>query len=212
MMIARIAICLTLGVFPHLGLARQQFQVVDQNGQPVENAVIMANGVEPVPTHQPAVMDQIQKRFVPHVLTIVKGQTVEFPNSDNVRHHVYSFSKTKPFELKLYKGKPHAPVQFDRPGIVVLGCNIHDSMVGYIVVSDTAAWGQTDTNGRAIIDMDDAMTTIRVWHPRLSLNAYRVNVVTINPNEELHRIELKLVSKEPKSSGFSTDRFKRFAP
>ena len=86
---------------------------------------------------QKAIMDQRKLMFVPDVLVVQTGTAVDFPNSDQVRHQVYSFSGAKTFELALYAGRAHAPVVFDRSGLVTLGCNIHDSMVGYIWVTDS---------------------------------------------------------------------------
>jgi plastocyanin len=88
-------------------------------------------------------MAQQKKQFVPEVLVVPVGSEVRFPNHDTVRHHVYSFSPAKKFELKLYTGTPANPVLFDRPGVVVLGCNIHDQMVGWILVVDTPYYAQT---------------------------------------------------------------------
>ena len=82
-----------------------------------------------------AVMDQVNKQFLPELLIVQQGQLVNFPNSDNIRHNVYSFSSAKSFQLKLYSGQPKEPIIFDTQGVVVLGCNIHDSMVGYIYVA-----------------------------------------------------------------------------
>ena len=190
--------------------AGQQFLVVDAAGQPVANAVLMAAAPAPEPQVQPQIMDQVNKTFVPHVLTVSRGQAVEFPNSDDIRHHVYSFSEAKPFEIKLYKGKPGAPVMFDQSGIVVLGCNIHDAMVGYIVVSDTA-WAQTGADGKASLPVTEQATMVRVWHPRLSVNADRVDTLSINPTEKVHRLVLDLQPPEPKATGFANDRFKQYA-
>lgn len=191
------------------GYARD-FMVVDQNGEPVADAVILADGPKPVAGTQPAIMDQVDKAFVPHVLTVPVGQPVEFPNSDDIRHHVYSFSEPKAFEIKLYKDKPGDPIIFDQPGIVVLGCNIHDSMVGYIVVSDTQYWAQTDSQGRAQLAINDA-SKIRIWHPRLSVNADQVEVVPLTSAQQEQRISLTLTPPQPKESGFSSKRFKRYA-
>lgn len=92
-------------------------------------------------------MDQIDERFVPELLVIQTGSSVDFPNSDAVLHHVYSFSEAKTFELPLFHGKGYPPVLFDRPGLVVVGCNIHDHMVGYILVVDSPLHGVTDADG-----------------------------------------------------------------
>jgi hypothetical protein len=92
-------------------------------------------------------MDQQILQFVPRVLVVGVGASVNFPNSDSVSHQVYSFSPAKHFQLPLYKGEVHPPVVFDQPGLVVVGCNIHDSMVGYVYVTDAPYFGTTQTDG-----------------------------------------------------------------
>ncbi len=123
------------------------------------------------PKAKPAtgVMDQRDHRFVPHILIVQKGAVVEFPNSDVVAHHVYSFSKPNNFELPLYKGLPPDPVLFEHEGIVTLGCNIHDGMLGYIVVVDTDVFGMTDADGlaRLTVDGDAGRWEVNVWSPRI---------------------------------------------
>ena len=91
-----------------------------------------------------AVIDQHHEQFVPRVLIVQRGTEVSFPNTDRVQHHVYSFSQTKQFELPLYRGNEHPPVMFDHAGVAVLGCNIHDHMVGYVLVVDSSHFGFTD--------------------------------------------------------------------
>ncbi len=113
-------------------------------------------------------MDQQNHQFVPHVLVVRTGTAVTFPNSDNVSHHVYSFSPTKPFELGLYKGNVYPPVVFDKPGIVVVGCNIHDSMLGYIRVVDTPHFAVTNEQGVAVLDaVPSGNYAVDVWTPRV---------------------------------------------
>ena len=91
-----------------------------------------------------------------------------FPNHDDVRHQVYSFSQAKRFELPLYAGVPAQPVVFDKPGIVVLGCNIHDRMVGYVYVSESPFFAKTDADGKAVLaDLPPRAYLVRVWHPQL---------------------------------------------
>jgi plastocyanin len=122
--------------------------VLDQNGLPVADSVIILSD-SPVSTPgSVAVMNQIYSSFVPRVLVIQKNQSVSFPNSDDIRHHVYSFSIPKAFEIKLYKGKEIPPVVFDTSGIVVLGCNIHDSMIGYIIIANNTFAAKTDKDGK----------------------------------------------------------------
>ena len=100
------------------------------------------------------------------MLTVPKGTRVNFPNLDRTRHHVYSFSEPKPFELKLYVGTPQEPVLFDKPGIVALGCNIHDYMQAFIYVSDSPHARVTDSEGQAsFTGLPAGNYRLRVWHP-----------------------------------------------
>src|SRR5207247_9615376 len=122
----------------------------------------------PCPRPPSAVMQQQTTSVVPLVLALPVGTAVTFPNRDNIRHHVYSFSSPKRFELPLYMGTPAAPVLFDKPGVVVLGCNIHDWMVGYIYVSATPYFGKTTEDGIArLADVAAGPYGARVWHPRM---------------------------------------------
>lgn len=150
-----------------------RFKLLDATGRAVPHAVVMLPDFVQLPTATPQVMDQLHNAFVPYVLAVARGQAVSFPNSDNTRHHVYSFSKPKVFELQLYQGVPEAPIVFDRPGIVVLGCNIHDQMIGYIYVSDGQAFATTDAHGQALVKLADgqesvSLRAVRIWHPALS--------------------------------------------
>lgn len=158
-------------VFPAQS-ARLQVAVVDSQGGAVADAVVYAvapagrSGSAPPKT---ASMDQVNKEFVPFVLPVQAGAEVRFPNKDNIRHHVYSFSPAKKFEIKLYSGVPGKPVVFDKPGVVALGCNIHDAMVGYIYVVDTPWFTKTSKDGSAVLEGIPAGSyEVRVWHPRLA--------------------------------------------
>jgi plastocyanin len=146
--------CITLVLlsgFPSYGAADISVVVVDRDGHGVSEVAVTAMPAAPAtgPSAVPksAVMDQRHRAFVPLVLVVGVGTTVEFPNNDSVSHQVYSFSPAKRFQLPLYKGEAHSSVIFDQTGLVVLGCNIHDEMVGYIYVTDTAYFGTTDANG-----------------------------------------------------------------
>lgn len=111
--------------------------VTDTNGLPVQDAVVYAEaaGGQILPKIlQPAEIIQKGRKFTPLLTVVQAGAEISFPNNDTVRHHVYSFSKPKPFELKLYSGTPGSPVLFDKPGTVVVGCNIHDQMLAYIQI------------------------------------------------------------------------------
>ena len=115
-----------------------------------------------------AILDQINLTFVPDIIVIPVGSTVEFPNSDSVSHQIYSFSPTKRFQLPLYHGKPYPPVHFDQAGVVTLGCNIHDRMVGYIFVTDAAYFGRTDARGNwSVSNVPRGTYHVSLWHPLL---------------------------------------------
>jgi plastocyanin len=142
--------------------------VVDRLGEPVEQVAVYAVPERPVTSiPAPAVMNQIDRAFVPHILIVQTGAAVEFPNSDSVSHHVYSFSPAKRFELALYKDRVYPPLVFDTPGLVTLGCNIHDDMLGFILVVDTPFFALTDERGNVRFESLPADAyTIRIWTPR----------------------------------------------
>lgn len=143
--------------------------VLDQKGKPVEGAVVMlleAKGRFKAPK-KAAVMDQVGKKFAPHVLPVLAGTKVEFPNQDEIHHHVYSFSKPKRFDLPLYKGKPAEPVVMDSTGVVKLGCNIHDWMSAHILVLPHPYFATTGADGKASIEgVPAGKHKVGVWSPR----------------------------------------------
>lgn len=140
------------------------------DGQPLAGAVVTveAPGVpSPAPRGSYAV-EQRDIQFQPHVLIVPVGATVGFPNRDKVRHHVYSFSKPKRFDLKLYGREDQRSVVFDKPGVVALGCNIHDAMSGFVFVTTTPFAVQTDAAGRAALTgVPQGRVVVRVWHPAI---------------------------------------------
>jgi plastocyanin len=150
-----------------VGAASLQATLVDAQGKPLNGAVISLQG----PTDgelpaQTAILDQVQKQFSPRVLAVHTSTKVTFPNSDNIRHHVYSFSPAKRFELRLYEGTPSEPITFDKPGVVVLGCNIHDWMVGYIYVTDDPWFASSDANGKVSLQLPAGHYIVTLWHPK----------------------------------------------
>jgi len=156
--------------------------VTDERGKPVADAVVIAvpsDGSLRLPARsREEVVDQVDKEFIPKVQAVLVGSPITFPNHDGVRHQVYSFSPAKRFELPLYTGVPQAVV-FDKPGIVVLGCNIHDWMVGYIYVSESPYFAKTNADGKAVLtDVPPRAYVVRVWHPQLAVaeEATRKNV------------------------------------
>jgi len=141
--------------------------VLDANGSPLADAVVSIEVTGGKPTAPPgtqAEMGQRDRSFVPTLLVVQTGTAVSFPNFDTVRHHIYSFSSTKPFEIKLYSGTPAAPVVFDKAGTAILGCNIHDRMTAFIHVVNTAHFAITNKAGVAKLDVPAGDHTLQVWH------------------------------------------------
>ena len=147
-------------------------QVKTAAGAPVADAVVTvypASGA-PAPIHfdWPMTMSQQNIAFHPFVLIAPVGATVAFPNFDNVRHHVYSFSSTHQFELKLYGRDQTRTVKFDKAGVVALGCNIHDKMAAFIKVVDTPYAAKTDAGGHLLIHgLPAGAATLHLWRPYL---------------------------------------------
>ncbi len=157
-------------------------QVRDAAGRPLSDAVVAVevNG-QPAQAgpRASAEMSQRQRQFQPYVLIVQTGTAVSFPNFDTVRHHVYSFSDTKRFEIKLYAGTPARPEVFDKPGIATLGCNIHDRMGAHIVVVDTPIFAKSDASGLVTLDLPPGEHLLRYWHPRLGVSALKTQPVSV---------------------------------
>lgn len=146
-------------------------QIATENGEPVADAVVFvlpASGTAPNISPAKTFMVQENQEFHPFVLPVQVGATVEFPNRDSFRHHVYSFSPAKPFELKLFGGTETQRVTFDKEGVVALGCNIHDNMLAYIYVVPTPYFAKTGEDGKArIADLPAGTYAVKVWHPSM---------------------------------------------
>jgi len=165
---SRIAAALVAMLFADTLLAGAvTVNVTTRSGASAEDTVIVFDPLDAAParSHDVAIIDQINKTFVPHVTVVRTGTTVTFPNSDRIRHQVYSFSPAKTFALKLYAGSPKTPVDFDQSGLVVLGCNIHDTMVAFVGVVDSPYFAKTTDTGIAAVDLPAGRYRMRAWHP-----------------------------------------------
>lgn len=145
-------------------------QVTGPGGHPVADAVVTLSRAgeprAPIRFPWPYEVRQQDISFQPHVLIVPVGASVSFPNMDSVRHHVYSFSAIKRFQLKLYGREQARSVVFDKPGVAAIGCNIHDSMAGFVVVVATPYAAKTDAAGHArIADVPAGRATLTVWSP-----------------------------------------------
>jgi plastocyanin len=192
--VAMVLLCV-LGAARPGSAGELQGRVVASDGSGVAGAVVFlrapAPPAPPAGTAPPsAVMDQIDKQFVPHVLPIVVGTEVRFPNHDQIHHHVYSFSRVKSFDLPLSKGEEAPPVLFDTPGVVKVGCNIHDWMMGVILVVPTPWFTTTDDGGAFTLrDVPTGEVTVTAWHEASETSvddaAKRLTVADGTPAPEL---------------------------
>jgi plastocyanin len=124
-----------------------------------------------------AVMDQRHETFVPHVLAVVAGTTVDFPNGDPVLHNVSSASPAKPFDLGMYPEGEVRSVTFDKPGVVAIRCNVHPRMSAFVVVHANPWAAVTDEHGGYVITgAPPGSYPVRVWHESFDERATAVTV------------------------------------
>jgi plastocyanin len=189
--------------------------VKDPKGAAVSDAVVYAqiNGATSGLVKKQTVIDQRDKQFVPYVTAVEVGTAIMFPNSDNIRHHVYSFSPAKKFELPLYSGVPAKPVVFDKVGFVTLGCNIHDWMIAYVAVLPTPHFQVTGQEGRASLkNLLAAQYTVQVWHPSLKGApenlAQGIDLGSSSTRELLFTLDLKPDFRAKRAPGLSTGGYR----
>ena len=188
-----VATAIGLGVSAGTWAATIEVTVRDAAGAPVEDAVISlvrAGGpgaASAAGTPKPAaapLMDQRNQQYVPYVLPVRAGTTVKFPNNDNIQHNVYSFSPAKTFELKLFGRSTTPEVTFDKAGVAVLGCNIHDWMLGFVVVLDTPYFGKSARNGSVTLrDLPAGEYTVNVWQPNMQDDDKPAQKITLGADE-----------------------------
>jgi len=170
------------------GAATLSVTVNDAAGRPLPDAVVMLEPVSgrlPVKPMTAVEVRQSARQFSPAVTVVTVGTPVNFPNHDTVRHHVYSFSPAKTFELKLYAGVPAAPVVFDKPGVAVLGCNIHDQMAAWIVVVDTPHFARTAAGPAQLAGIPPGPYRLKAWHPALPADmAPQATMVTLGTEDQ----------------------------
>jgi plastocyanin len=162
---------LALLAFADLACAASlEAQVRDPSGAPVADAAVYAvpaGAVAEGRAGRTVAIEQVDREFIPYVSVIRAGTTVTFPNRDPILHHVYSFSPAKTFEIKLYTGRSPSEILFDKPGVVTLGCNIHDWMIAYILVVSTPYFGKSDGSGIVRLrELPAGTYEVHAWHPQ----------------------------------------------
>lgn len=189
--------------------------VMDSQGAPVRDAVVYAEpvGAKPGARSHSAVIDQVNQQFVPYVSAIQVGTAVTFPNHDKIRHHVYSFSPAKKFELPLYAGLPAAPVLFDKEGIVTLGCNIHDWMLAYVAVLGTPYFQITREDGRASLrSLPAGSYRVEVWQSRMRASpeklAQTIDLGGAESREVAFNIDLKPEWRSKKAPSLNPEDYR----
>ncbi|MEM6807856.1 MAG: methylamine utilization protein [Pseudomonadota bacterium] len=167
----RLASCALLIAAGAVFGAEVDVVVLDRDGRAVPDVVVSVSGtgLSPDESLDTAVMQQVNEAFSPHIVAVRSGQSVAFPNNDPIAHHVYSFSRPNDFTLPLSKDRNPAPVAFESEGVVVVGCNIHDHMLGYILVLEAPRFAITDDAGQARLDVSGASEDLifEIWSPRI---------------------------------------------
>ncbi|MBI5201765.1 MAG: hypothetical protein HY925_09290 [Elusimicrobia bacterium] len=191
--------------------AKIKVVVGDKYGTPAADAVVYLVEEKPgkyeVP-EAPYIMDQVNQEFVPHVLPVLVGGKVTFPNKDAIHHQIYSFSEVKKFDLPLYKGKPADPVTFETPGVVKLGCSIHDWMNGIILVLPNPVFAKTDAKGAAELEAPAGAksVTLEVFHERLrgETGATRKTVEVAEGAKAEWKLPMKLDSRKKRPVSYNS--------
>ena len=170
-----LLLCLLIAAIAPADAAEIAVAVRDQDGKAAVDAVVSVWPADrravPSASSQPHVIDQRNEAFVPFVTVMRRGDTLSFKNSDRTRHHVYSFSPVKPFEMVLNPGETSQALKFEQSGVAAIGCNIHDKMLAYAFVTDTPWAAQTDAQGRATIaNLPKGKYRAEVWHPRMTID------------------------------------------
>jgi plastocyanin len=178
-------------------------RVTDAAGKPVANAVVMIDAAGAAPRAGSFEITQKSMQFVPHVLVVPVGSTVSFGNLDPFRHHVYSFSPAKKFELKLFGQGETRPVRFDKVGAVAIGCNIHDSMQAFIQVVDTRFALKTGASGQVVLrGVPAGNHRLRVWHPQLRAPGNQLAMTVSGNVDRIVPVSVKLRRAAPRHHAY----------
>ncbi len=151
---------------------------VRHNGDAVVYIEKIPGQVFPAPEDR-LTLDQVNLTFVPHVLPLLVGTTVAFPNRDEVRHNVFSSSRARRFNLGTYSRGVVKYVTFDQPGEVALLCNVHSEMSAYVVVVETPYFAVTEKDGGYTIkNVPPGNYVLKTWHESLKPQSKEIQVPT----------------------------------
>lgn len=209
MMRARaLSLALLLALAGQARAGTVEAHVSNPGGQPVADAAVVLEPLSPSRLRPGgrATIEQRGKEFIPYVTVVQTGAAVEFPNNDTIRHHVYSFSAPKRFEIKLYAGKPGQPVVFDKPGEVVIGCNIHDWMEAYVLVVESPYFAKTAADGKALIaNVPAGRYRLQLWHPlQKAQQAAREVEIAATPAPLKLVLDVKARERKPRTEDADT--------
>ena len=200
---SRAALCLLAGACGSAGATVVSVHVAAVSGAPLPDAVVYLEaegGPGQAKALKSAEIEQKSLKFMPLVTVVQTGSRIEFPNNDKVRHHIYSYSAAHKFDQKLYSGTSATPQIFDKAGVVVLGCNIHDKMVAYVRVVDTPYFAKSDASGLTRIDVPTAgKYVVKVWHFNMAGGQPVEQAMVIKPGDGEASASFRLTMKPPAS-------------
>lgn len=195
---------------------RLTVRIATPAGDALSQAVVVASPVRGTPPAVPAAaasMVQQGQSFNPAVMVVPAGARISFPNKDRMRHHIYSFSEAKRFEVRLYSGEDTPTLVFDKPGVVTLGCNIHDWMQGFIFVAPSPWFALTGPDGTAVIEgVPDGAYEVSLWHPSLGEQTVsRKAPLAVAGDVAIDEVlpAVALVAQQPADDDPLTARFRR---
>jgi plastocyanin len=204
-----VSLGLVIALAGQAGAATLEALVQNPRGQAVLDAAVVLEPLAPTRAkgHATAAIEQRGSEFIPYVTVAQTGTAIDFPNNDTTKHHVYSFSPAKRFEIKLYAGKPGQPVIFDKPGQVAIGCNIHDWMEAYVLIVDSPYFGTTGADGRVVIqNVPAGHYRLQLWHPQQKAAQPAVEIEVGNaPTKTKLVLDVKPRERKPRIE--SEDRY-----
>lgn len=190
---------ISIALSASLSAAELSIRIVENNAHPVHDTVVELIGTDIEPalvTH--LAISQVDKEYIPELSIIPRGSNVTFLNKDPFKHHVYSVSKGNDFDLPLYEGEPAEQITFNTPGVVKMGCNIHDWMLAFAYISQSERVETTDASGLVVFkDLAPGQYQLNVWNPRLRNNKKVISQsISIQDDQNISKeVKLKLRNK-----------------